>query len=233
MGDRCIDTDCIGMDKKKRNEQRKIAVFDLDGTLYRGATFRKYLFWGASTLFKRGLYVKSFMVVWRFALSKAGIISHKAMKYSNCRVLERILSEADHMDFSDTLMPGLNQSVIDLLNRYKRDGYFTVLSTASPESYCLILAERLGFDVCHATPNVPEYESQYVENRGVGKLEKIRILESQTGSGLAIVVTDHHDDLPLLKANSHGTNYLVNPSETSMDIITSSASGVKIIMHNA
>lgn len=212
---------------------RKIAVFDLDGTLYRGATFRKYLLWASSILFKRGMYLKSFMVVWRFALSKAGIVSHKTMKYFNCRVLESLLSEADHKGFSATLMPGLNQNVIDLLNRFKRDGYLTVLSTASPESYCLILAERLGFDVCHATPNAPEYESEYVENRGVGKLEKIRILESQTGSRLAIVVTDHHDDLPLLKANSQGTNYLVNPSEATIAIIASSASGVRIIMHNA
>jgi hypothetical protein len=228
MGDRCINTE-----NEEGMNSRKIAVFDLDGTLYRGATFRKYLLWGASTLFKRGMYLKSFMVVWRFALSKAGIESHKTMKYFNCRMFEGILSEEDNKAFTDTLMSGLNRNVIDLLNRFKRDGYLTVLSTASPESYCLILAERLGFDVCHATPNAPEYESEYVENRGVGKLEKIRTLEDQTGGKLAMVVTDHYDDLPLLKANSQGTNYLVNTSEASMEIITSSASGVRIIMHNS
>lgn len=197
----------------------KIAVFDLDGTLYRGASFRKYLFWASSKLFKRGLYFKSFMLMWRFALSKAGVVSHKRMKHRNSLLLEHILSEADNQDFTDILLHGLNREVLGFMHRLQGEGYLTVLSTASPESYCRLLGERLGFDVCQATPEAPSHESDYVENRGMRKLEKVRILESQTGKALDIVVTDHHDDLPLLEANVQGKNYLVAPSRETSKIV--------------
>jgi len=222
MGDRCVDIENVAA-----SGTRRIAVFDLDGTVYRGSTFRKFLFFGAAALFRRAMFLKSFRVMWRFALSKAGMLSHRVMKHSNCLLLESIFQESDYRDFTDTLMRDVNGDVVGFMTRLKEDGYITVLSTASPESYCRVLADRLGFDLCHATSKAPECEREYVENRGERKLDKIRELESKSNGKLAVVVTDHHDDIPLLKANSRGENYLVNPSDETLAGVRSEGVAVR------
>lgn len=196
----------------------KIAVFDLDGTLYRGATFRKYLFFGVRTLLKRGEYASALLIFRRFALSKAGIISHRKMKYDNCILLDRVLTDSDISDFIDSLMPDVSTEVRGLCEALKSQGYKTLLSTASPAVYCIPFARRLGFDYCHATDMSDDFDT-YIENRGQWKLIRLRALEAQCGEVADVVVTDHHDDLPLLQANRNGRNYLVSPSAKTQMIV--------------
>ena len=43
-----------------------------------------------------------------------------------------------------------------------------------------------------------------------------------------IVITDHMDDLPILRANRDGVNYLVEPSRRSLDMIR--REGIRFIL---
>ena len=224
MGDGCIDA------RREGNDRRGgIAVFDLDGTVYGGPSFRRYLFYGSRVLTRRGMYGDAFRIVWRFLLSKCGCMSHRDMKYRNCVLLEGRLSEADNRRFAMLLMSRVNDTVMELKSRFEMEGCLTVLSTASPESYCRALAEILEFDVCHATPSAPEAITDYRENRGERKLEGIRRLEAETGMKLAAVVTDHYDDIPLLRENRDGSNYLVSPSEETIRRVVEASVAFRIL----
>lgn len=193
-------------------ERRKIAVFDLDGTLYAGPSLRHFFLFGAKRLARRGRVVEAAQILLRFAAWKfAGIISHASMKHANCRLLEKRLTRADVEQFIDSMDARINPQVNTLLDFCRAEGYLTVLATASPAFYCEPLAQRYGFDLCTSTSTSPR-RSDYVENRGRAKLDGIMELPGQ----LDIVVTDHHDDLPLLLANGGGTNYLVNPSAETL-----------------
>ena len=77
-----------------------------------------------------------------------------------------------------------------------------VLATAAPSIYAVPLAEKLGIGECVAT------EPGCGENMGELKLRNVQkagvVFSSDT-----VVITDHYDDLPLLRANADGRNYIV------------------------
>lgn len=196
-------------------ERRKIAVFDLDGTFYDGPSLRHFFIFGARTLARRGKVGQAAKILLRFAASKWGhFLSHQDMKHANCRVLEAALTEADVARFVDMMSVRINPKVRALLDLCRAEGYLTVLATASPAFYCEAFAHRSGFDLCTSTATT-ERREDYTENRGCRKLDVIQSLPGR----LAMVVTDHFDDLPLLAANAEGTNYLVNPSAQTLSRI--------------
>ncbi|MDE6121147.1 MAG: haloacid dehalogenase-like hydrolase, partial [Muribaculaceae bacterium] len=195
--------------------RRKIAVFDLDGTVYAGPSLRRYFMFGARKLLMRGRIGEGMAILVRFAAWKfAGIMSHQAMKHANCVCLEKHLTEKDINIFTETLASGTNADVMRLMHHYRNQGCLTVLATASPESYCIPLARRLGFDMCTATVTTASPDA-YTENRGETKLKSIR----RIGGTISAVVTDHSDDLPLLKADTDGDNWLVRPSGHTLDLV--------------
>lgn len=196
----------------------KIAVFDLDGTLYAGATFRKYILWGFRMLWNKGKRNEALLLMRRFLMSKLGIVSHIRMKYDNCRLLDKEISDKEIEEFVDSLMSGVAQPVKRMKDDLSNRGYHTVLSTASPSRYCMPLARRLGFDSCHATGMTDSFE-EFVENRGLRKVKRLHELENKYGGSVNVVVTDHHDDLPLLQYNRSGSNYLVSPSSKTQMIV--------------
>lgn len=193
-------------------ERRKIAIFDLDGTLYDGPSLRHFFLFGVGCLVRKRRLVEAAKILTRFAAWKfAGIISHADMKYANCLVLEKYLTPADIERFVDNMESRINPKVHTLLDFCRAEGYLTVLATASPAFYCEPFSSRCGFDLCSSTPTTPA-RADYIENRGNEKLRTILELPGE----LSIVVTDHSDDLPLLKANTTGTNYLVDPSAKTL-----------------
>ena len=98
-----------------------------------------------------------------------------------------------------------------LLGRFK--GYEIILATAAPEGYVKILAQRLGINrFCATKKNGPE-------NKGEEKLKNVVGILSKENMELYAVVTDHHDDLPLLEYNTCGENYLMAPDrETRLEL---------------
>lgn len=194
-------------------QRRKIAVFDLDGTYYSGPSLRHYFMFAARTLMRRGWVGLALKILGRFAAWKfLHISSHIDMKYANCRDIEAALGPEDTACFVVGMKGKVHPGVAALRARLKHRGYITVLSTASPRSYCEPFALGEGFDFCMATETTSSREL-YRENRGQAKTERLKAIDGD----LCVVVTDHHDDLPLLLANTEGTNYLVAPSQATVD----------------
>ena len=124
-------------------------------------------------------------------IRKMRLISHETAK----RLIMNVNVSEDRINlFIDTLLPFLRR---ELLGRFK--GYEIILATAAPEGYVKILAQRLGINrFCATKKNGPE-------NKGEEELYA--------------VVTDHHDDLPLLEYNTCGENYLMAPDrETRLEL---------------
>lgn len=191
----------------------QIAVFDLDGTLFRGSSLKEYFKFGIRRLLRGGHITEALTIVGHAIASKIRLTTHIRAKYAVCRLLSQRLTPDDIGMFVNRLLPGIDREVLALAQDCREQGMLVILSTASPEEYCLPLARRLGFDICHATPLTPTF-TQYAENRGTAKVDRLPLDKGN----LAIVVTDHHDDLPLLLANT-GTNYLHNPSRNTVAIV--------------
>ena len=109
-----------------------------------------------------------------------------------------------------------NHEVVAILNKYRNRGYSTVLSSAAPEVYAKIVGKRYDFDFICSTvmPNFDEWH----ENVNVQKKKNTLSLLEINSLKLAVLVTDHYDDMPLLLIDKE-ENYVVNPSEKSKRII--------------
>jgi len=108
----------------------------------------------------------------------------------------------------------INQNVLDTIKSYEQKIIPIVLCTAAPACYVTTFAEKFNFSKTFATPSV--YQSNWKENIQYRKLELLKLFY---GEDLTIecVITDHHDDLPLLlKANKR---LLVKPSQKTLDKI--------------
>jgi phosphoserine phosphatase len=104
---------------------------------------------------------------------------------------------------------------VGLLQRFSEHSVI-ILASAAPSRYVADIAEKLNITLYCATP------LDGPENRGQQKLDAVNQILCDNGLQLSAVVTDHYDDLPLLKANVNGTNFLVAPSATTVSVIRQS-----------
>lgn len=190
-----------------------LAVFDLDGTIYPGSTLREYFIFGAKRLLQQRKLTGAFKIAaWAIA-SKLKLTSHLRAKFRVCTILHNHLSSSDLQQFAKRIADKVNPQVIQIVQQSRAKGMTPVLATASPAEYCQPLARLLGFDICLSTPLTSTLR-EYVENRGNRKLAAVKAV----GHSVALVVTDHHDDLPLMLFN-HGINLLVNPNPHTLTIL--------------
>jgi phosphatidylglycerophosphatase C len=197
-----------------------VAVFDLDGTLTRYDTYRRFLL---SCLLRRPSRLL------RAALLPIDIVRFKLRLHDNAwlkaRFLRAVLGGAEESElrpvvaaFVDrTLARGMRQGALDALERHRAAGDRLILLSASPEIYVHEIASRLGFTECLST-----HCERDALDRLTGRLagancygaEKCRRLEGTLGPTRAIsrviAYTDHESDLPLLTWADEAV--LVNPS---------------------
>lgn len=100
------------------------------------------------------------------------------------------------------------------------DSKVKILATAAPSMYAVPYAKALGFDLVSATePGGPEN----CESEKLASLYNMGVIFSEN----SMVYTDHSDDIPLLHANSKGSNILVHPSEKSLTKIKEAIPEIK------
>lgn len=191
-----------------------IIIADLDGTLVAENTFTEFVKY-CFRIFP-ALRVKLGGIV---VMRKLRLISHKSAK-------RRIM---------DTVRPHIGKGHLKLFARYlmeneraffaqdvmKRDG-IKYLVTAAPAEYASLVGNLAGFDHTIAT------EEKGEECRGK---EKVRRLENEgvKFTENVSVYTDHRDDIPLLGKNRRGRNYLISPSERSIQAIREAGIECEII----
>lgn len=200
---------------------RSALVIDLDGTLLHTNTFRDYLsFCGRCAMHAFRLDLALIIAFW-IALRKLRIISHATMKRHLMQRTVLFMQRKSRMDdFVEEELLLVNPQVKAELERYRNRGHLLILATAAPAFYAKAIADDFRLDACLGSLLPSEVViGDWKENKGE---EKVRVLShflQQHDATLDAVITDHHDDLPLLRKNSQGTNLLVGPTSQTEALI--------------
>lgn len=183
-------------------------VVDLDGTYSRLNTLRTYISLGVRHLLSRGRIVSASAVAALVAMRRLRLISHRTMKFNALKLIgkDQELLES----FGEQINKSLNSDVTRFLAQRRAAGDRILLASAAADFY--IPAVWNGEFVATASDGNPAR----LECRGDEKLRSVNQWLESNGLRLNYVLTDHHDDAPLLKANSTGENILVNPSEKTL-----------------
>lgn len=192
----------------------KIVVVDLDGSLVSVNSFRLWLLFSFVFLF----FSFRWFSLWDFMKT---VVNRLLRRIDRVEMKKNILKSTEQfpeffvIGFVKVLLMFINKSVLIEMRKYDGGQYDLNLCTAAPFFYADKIAKKLGFSQVFSTPSV--FVSKWKENI---KSEKVLALEAFYGEGFTIecVITDHHDDLPLLlKANR---KVLVSPSDVTLEKIS-------------
>ncbi|WP_289158264.1 HAD family hydrolase [uncultured Muribaculum sp.] len=194
-------------------EMTPTVVIDLDGTLLDCNTFRRYIMAMSKTMAVR-CHIYDLMVVVVFVVLRGvRVISHARMKRQVLKTTGKYATEEWLRDFSTRLFDYRNNRVLDVIRYYKEKSYGVIIATAAPANYATWIADRVHVGVCLATPM--DVDDDWEEFSGERKLEAVMQYLNKAGGELTTVVTDHYDDLPLLKYNL-GRNIIISPSKKTL-----------------
>ena len=186
--------------------KNKALVLDLDGTLYSINTFHyfiRYILWQSLIRFKLILFIN---ISTPLLLRILRVISHSKMKYIVLRTI-RDRTDIDYNDFTSNIKKFRRK--LNFGDHRQFD--LKILATAAPDCYSSIIAKENDIGICCAT-NFPQRDhSKNFENiREVKKANVMKILNSYKVDQIDTLVTDHIDDLPLMKVSKHVI--IINPT---------------------
>lgn len=203
---------------------KRVIVVDLDGTLYTINTFHHYL----KFLVIEHLKSLKFWVLLKFSMvflkRVLGVISHAEMKY-------KILSwssqyNLDHQKFVNAIKKYQNKLNVLETNTFD----YKILATAAPYCYASIIATHQGFDYCIATQFLDTGFTSTFDNIRVVKKENVeQLLMSLEIDEIDTLITDHIDDLPLMKISKEIV--IVNPSERLKNRLNDQDIAYKVELH--
>lgn len=195
---------------------RKGIVVDLDGSLVKANTFQRYVAFAAGSALSAGRLDIAAALSWWVSLRKCRCVTHGRMKRQVLWKTRSFMDGRRLEGFVDTLMDDVNARVREILEAGRGRGYYVCLSTAAPESYARIISGRLGLDGYCASPVPADGDGGWRENVREAKRDNTLGFLRERGVEMSVLVTDHHDDLPLLR-ESKDCNYLVDPSPKTLE----------------
>ena len=193
---------------RQLNSQAGATVVDLDGTYCRLNTLKAYIRLGFRRLLSRGKIASATTVAALVAMRRLRLISHRTMKFNTLRLIGRDTELLN--SFGTYIKESVNTDVMRLLDRRLAAGDRILLASAAADFY--IPAIWNGEFVATAM----DKNAERLECRGEEKLRRVSLWLETNGLKLNYVLTDHHDDAPLMQANVTGENILVNPSDETL-----------------
>jgi phosphoserine phosphatase len=192
----------------------RVVVVDLDQCLCSINTFRAWLFFSF-------LYLL-FSVRWLSALKFTGFVVSRIfrrsdrvqMKRNILLVTEELPDHFIHL-FCSILRLFTNDDVVAVMQQYQAKDLPVILCTAAPSCYVQTYSNMFNFTKVFATHSV--FEEGWSENSGNEKLLSIQRYFAE-GVVLECVITDHYDDLPLLREARR--RILVRPTKLTLDTIS-------------
>lgn len=170
-------------------------IVDYDGTLIAGNSLHVYLRRGLATLIRRGRLGRAARLCAAMALRLLQLSSHRRMKESAARLIGEI-------DISRQLRRMERRRVAELMEQYRARGYNILIASAA---YAFYLRPAVDCHIVASEPGRPEC-------RGEAKRARVGEWLAAHDSRAAVVITDHHDDLPLLTIPGLERICLVDPS---------------------
>lgn len=186
-----------------KEKKQPLLVVDLDGTLVKGNTFRIFVRCGLMHLASNAKYLKFIKILSLLALRKFRLISHRFLKFKIIPIIDESIKLKDRF-IADTT-PFLNKDVKALLETYNAQGYKVLLATAAADIYIPWIYDG------EFQATVMSHNPGMVENHGEIKLHNVLKYARTHNLELRVVITDHYDDIPLLKYGAY--NILVHPSD--------------------
>lgn len=191
---------------------RRLAIFDLDGTISRHDTFVPFVF---GFLLRRPWRLPRLLLALPAALGyPLGLVDRGGLKAAMIRAGFGGLTRAELADWAERYVPrviatGLHAQALAAIEAHRRSGDALVLMSASPDLYVPLLGRRLGFASTVCT------EVAWDGDRLAGTLaspnrrgeEKTRCLEilRATHPGLAVIAYGNSEsDLDHLRRCDEG-----------------------------
>ncbi len=196
--------------------RRDIAIYDLDRTVLKHATFTPFLIFAAR---RRAPLRVALTPVWVLAMAayKAKLFSREALKSFGLRLMLGPVDAAGLDDlaraFADRVVPGwIGPGAAHALDRDRGEGRLLVLATAAMEFYAGEIARRIGFDhviaTRHAASDGGPCRIEGGNCYGEGKVPRVEALLREIGLDRADChvrfYTDSTSDAPLLDWSDEG-----------------------------
>lgn len=145
---------------------------------------------------------------WQLLLRLFNSISHARMKHSILELIEN--RNIDNGIFVDSISENKREAL------YIEDDFdLKILATAAPKCYASIIAEKEQFDICLATDFIPSGFNKEFENiKEVKKDNVMQYLGNHGINEIDVLITDHIDDLPLMKLSKR--NIIVYPNKDTI-----------------
>ena len=181
------------------NDAAGVVAVDLDGTLVLGNSFHEFMaaLWRHGGLTTR---CRLLTILLRRAASQ-GVAARQSMKLRVVDLYSGLPHARGDRVLNTTLnacLSQLSQPVCALVSARVVKGWRIVLATAAPAVYADVLAARLGFDACLASPESIRPDDELIGQRKAAAVQAW-VEEGSAGAPTSLlVVTDHLDDLPLL-----------------------------------
>jgi len=169
--------------------KQQLAIFDLDGTLIRGDSFRSLIL---------GNMINRPMLAALVGLRATRIIARSEFAQKAHRELKPLLLQPDFMPgFLNSLEERIFLQVLDRAKKCKSNGQKTVLLSASPHEYVERVALKLGLDKGFGSDwRNGTYEHLY----GQGKLDFAQREFPKEKFNWHYAISDSQSDKPLLDA---------------------------------
>lgn len=199
------------MDKPPHSEKLLIAC-DLDGTLISINSYRHWVI--ASVLV--ALLTAQIGYLGRVFQSCLGRLDGSLTRWDMKRMLIRSAADSGPLRwfsgrlFSKYVRLFTRRNVLAQIKKSSSPSATTFMVTAAWEMYCNELLRLYGFDRVISTKT---YDDE--ENIGINKVKSISKSININNNYKIIVLTDHHDDIPLAKLASEV--YLVSPTSRSIN----------------
>lgn len=198
---------------------QKAIVVDFDGTLLMKNSFEEFYRQLAIYALSRGRLKLLGALCFGIVRRKLRLISHAELKRITLLrlVTEDISSFIE--SFAKRMQRWIDSRVVKELNDYVVKGYYAFLSTAAPLLYVQPIVDKANIDIgeilATGCPDNDNWRENCREEKARRTLERIQTLRQ----GLAVLMTDHLDDLPLLKIPKE-RNVLVNPTEATLRAVS-------------
>ena len=184
---------------------KKVLVVDLDGTLYATNTFHQFILYLLKSSVRNLDLVLCFQIVFFSFLRGIKILSHSRFKFFILKKTAKN-SNGNYLKFVESI----DKYKRDITSLYSQKFDLKILATAAPACYSNLIAKKINFDACIATETPISDFSLKFENAKVNKKKNVvDFLKKKGVSPIDLFITDHIDDLPLIKISKR--NIIINP----------------------
>lgn len=185
--------------------KKRVLLVDLDGTLYKINTFHYFI--------KYILHycIKSFNIIILFKLCLVLVFrpftTHAKTKYFILKLIKH-RNDIDYQEF----VKSISNYKRDIPQTYDNNFDIKILATAAPSCYANIISQKENFNFCLSTdfPN-SNFNQEFENCKDIKKENVMNYLKSENINEIDTLVTDHIDDLPLIKMAKK--NIIVNPNQ--------------------